>query len=315
MIVHCDPEAVRDHLGKTPVLRPTILDTEFTRTFAPPDWQEMDLSRLLLFAFVYHGAFGLAFLLPLVLDSRKALGVYLASVGFVVVVVAGLAFHVLGQIFLRDNQVYTHAVTLLVAGEGSDPRMVTRQLLCFASMSQERRSIAIPHEADVSVYLNPARDHGLVRAHRPPDLVFDDVTLDRFEGKLVLRVDDDLPLPIRIVAGEEPGTLVCAPVPGVADPLGLGRGRLVGAVEVRDGTFQRRYRALGRRLVDDGPARPTDIPPESQVFVRKLLGHFAQGRSSYLLLHFQGLQRADRAREWLWSRDLGGYLVVPRPEG
>ena len=102
--------------------RPLALDPELVRTFAHPDWQEMDLSALLIFAVVYHLAFLGAFVLPLLLDYRKSLGVYLVSVGFVVAVIAIGGYRVLGSIFLRDNQLYTQSITLVVLGPGGTPR-------------------------------------------------------------------------------------------------------------------------------------------------------------------------------------------------
>ena len=297
-----------------PPLRPSALDVELTQTFAPPGWQEMDLSALLLFAVIYHVAFLLAFLLPMFLDSRKALGVYLVSVGFVVALVAALAWNVLGTIFLRDNQVYTHAVTLMVAGAGDDPRLVSRQFLCFASMSSESRDLAFPASADLTVYRAGGPTRRVVWRRDAREAVLDGVDLDRFAGKVVVRADRDDAMPLRLVgAPGQDAKLDLQPVDDAPDPLGVRDARILAAYWISGGRLARRFEIQGRRLIDAGPAGSDPMSGEVQVFFRRLVGHFTSPLPSYLLVHMEGLARPDDDGGYLWSRDRGGYLVIPGP--
>ncbi|NRA96119.1 MAG: hypothetical protein HRU14_07920 [Planctomycetes bacterium] len=292
--------------------RSTALDDGLTRTFAPPDWQEMDLSALLLFAVIYHCAFLLAFLLPLLLDSGKSLGVYLVSVGFVVVVIAGLAWHVLGDIFLRDNQVYTHAITIMVADGGDEPRVASRQFLCFASMSEEERDLRFAEDADLTVYRSPFTPRQVIRGRAGDAMVLESVLLDRFEHKFVVRVDRVAALPVSVTQdAASDGGFTIAPRADVADPLGIRAARVSAAWQVSGGRITRRLEPLGEHLVDAGLGAPADLPAEVQLHVGKLLGHFAPIRPSWLLVRLDDLPRADSERQWLWSRDLGGWLLLP----
>ena len=290
-------------------VRPTALDDALTTTFAPPDWQEMDLTALLLFAALYHGAFLMAFLLPLLLDSHKSLTVYLVSVGFVVLVMAALAWQVLGTIFLKDNQVYTHAITIMVVDDAEEPRVVSRQFLCFASMSAESRDIAFPQGSDLMVYRSPHTDRRVVRRSEGDRVVLEDVQLDRFEKKLVVRVDREAALPIRLQDGERGLKLV--PRGDVADDLELAELPFREAWRISGGKVVGRFQVSDGALVDRGPASTLDIPREVQLHVGKLLGHFAPRRDSWLLLRVDGVPRGDVGREWLWSRDLGAWLLLP----
>ena len=298
------------------IYRSTALDDGLTRTFAPPDWQKMDLSDLLLFAVLYHVAFLMAFLLPLLLDSGKSLGVYLVSVGFVVVVIAGLAWHVLGDIFLKDNQVYTHAITIMVASDDDESRVVSRQFLCFASMSEEERDLRFAADADLTVYRSPFTPRQIVRGRVGGATVLESVLLDRFDHKLVVRVDRVAALPVVVAREEGPeGGFTFAPRSDVADPLGIRTARISAAWQVSGGKITRRLEPQGERLVDIGVGASADLPVEVQLHVGKLLGHFAPARPSWLLVRLADLPRADPERQWLWSRDLGGWLLLPVKEG
>lgn len=296
----------------TPAFQSTALDGELTRTFEAPDWQKKDLSDLLWFAAVYHLAFLAAFLLPLLLDSRKAPAVYLMSVGFVVLVVAGFAWQVLGEIFLKDNQVYTHAITVMVADDGPSPRVASRQFLSFASMSSEDRSLKFAEDADLVVYQSPFTPRNVVRRVDPDAVVLEDVHLDRYRHKLVVRVDREAPLPLALDGDPRSATGVrLAFREGVPDTLGLREATVDAAWQVESGRITRRLAPSGDRLVPAADGAAPGLPPEVHLHVRKLLGHFAPARDSWLLVRWADLPRADEARDWLWSRDLGGWLLLP----
>ena len=295
---------------------PGALDEGLLGSFARPDWQEMDLSALLLFTVSYHLVFLAAFLLPLLLDSRKAIGVYLVSVSFVVVLMSFLAYQVLGSIFLRDNQVYTQAFTLLVQGSGSESPLVSRQFLCFASMSGEKRDLAFPGDTDLMVYRGrPGRVPAIID-RSPGAIVLRDVELDRFRGKVMVRVDAVTERPLRLVPGPDAATpWRIAPVPGAADPGGLWTARLGPALEISGSQVVRMLAVDGLLLRDQGPPAGDDLGLTGEAFFRRLRGGgFLPAEGRFLVIRIEGLARPDQDANYLWSRDLGGFLILPLPE-
>lgn len=313
LILRGDPAASPAWLSELPERPPAAVDPGLVRSFAHPDWEEMDLAPVMIFAGVYHLAFLLAFLLPLTLDSRKALGVYLASVGFVVVVVGVLAFHVLDTIFLKDNQVYTQSIALLVDPPEGEPLTVTRQILCFASLSQETRDLSFAPGADLLAYRPaPARSPG-AWGRAGGRRVLHGVLLDRRLHKRVVRRDHVGPRVLDVYADPgRPGAYRLEARPGVPDPLGLRAAEPREAVLVKASGWTRALEPAGPdRLVpvQGGRGRLTH-----EAFVRYLLGHFTQPRRPFLLVRFTGLRRPDDPQRYLGVRDLGAYLLVPLPE-
>ena len=95
------------------------------------------------------------------------------------------------------------------------------------------------------------------------------------------------------------------------DPLGVRDARILAAYWISGGRLARRFEIHGRRLIDVGPAGADPMSGEVQVFFRRLVGHFTSPLPSYLLVHMEGLARPDDDGGYLWSRDRGGYLVIP----
>jgi hypothetical protein len=287
-----------------------VLDTGLIQTFASPRWQEMDLSALLLFAVVYHGAFLLAFLLPLLIDSKKSVAVYLVSVGFVVIAVALLAFNVLQDIFLKKTQVYTQSITLMVQSAEPDAKLVGRQFLCYASMSEETRDLRFDAETDIVPYRTETGGRPVVLDRDAEGRVLRDVILNRRQLKTLVRVDrvGSPVFRVRRPAGDA-GRFQLEPVAGAADPWGLLGARREYALLVERGAWAGRYRADGFDLVAEGPA--LGISGTREVFFRKLLGRFPPPYERYLLIVLSGLQRPDQTEQYLWVRDLGAFLIVP----
>lgn len=299
-------------LGPARAIRASAIDPDLMRSFAPPHWQEMDLSALIFFTVVYHAAFLAAFLLPMLLDSRKSRGVYLVSVAFVVIVIAGGAWSVLRTIFLRDNQVYSQSLAVAMAGGGPHPRLAMRHFLGFASMSGERRSLVFPGVRDLTVHR--AGDPGAsgVLSMGPDGATLEDVELDRFHGKVVLRLDEEGPSPLRMVPGPPGGTAFrLVPAGDAADPWGLSRARAVEAWSVSAGKWMRRFRPSGTVFVDDGPAPDSPLPQAAEAFYRRVLGHFGVPPERYVVVRFEGLDRPDDPARYFWNRDLGGYVIFP----
>ena len=197
----------------TDVLRPkpALGDPAIRTLFAAPDWRAIDLTRLLLFLVAYHVAFLAAFLLPVSLDSKKSTGVYLTSVGFIIVATALAGRWVLRGFFLKDNQIYTQSLTLVSIGP--DGRAAARQIRSFASMSGERAMIPVPSGGTTHVYRAPGRPAPTRRVSTTGEALVD-VWLDRVEAKVLLRDDRVGPSPVAVEA-TGPGRWRLRPVEGV----------------------------------------------------------------------------------------------------
>jgi hypothetical protein len=283
---------------------PDPFDATLKGLFARPDWQALDLTRLVLFLLLYHGAFLVAFLLPLLLDSHKSSAVYLVSVGGVMIVVVAVAWWSVRQFFLRDNQVYTQSLTHVAVGAG-DGDAVARQFRCYASMSGERRDFPWAADKDLVDY----RDRGPAR--RVLDLGgprrLDDVWLDRFHSKLLVREDMVLRSPVVIVA--EGGGFRLRPVAEVPDPLGLRTATIARAVVVeadgglRGATVDGSLIRVGE-LVD--PTRASALDPVA----RALLGRFGGGGGRRLLVvRVAGVNRLDDTSGFFKTSDLESVLA------
>ncbi len=288
-------------------------DATLKSLFASPDWQALDLSRLILFLFLYHVAFVLAFLLPLRLDAHKSQAVYLVSVGFVVVVVVLAARGVLRSFFLRDNQVYSQACTVVTLGAGDAPA-VARQFRCYASMSGETWSTPWPAHRNLLAYRDPGFPPGrFMTADAGASL--EDVRLDRFHAKLLVREDLVDAAPLRLEAEGSGGFLVRTRE-GVDDVLGIRHATFRRAILI-DGGGAHACRVDGARISLD-PAAPA---PAFGALPRALIGAFAgplpQGAGTpgrRLLVEAEGARRLDSPAGLFQLNDLGSFLVFEIPE-
>lgn len=293
---------------------PAAIDRGLVEVFAPPGWQELDLSALLLFAIAYHVVFLLVFLVPLRLDGGKALGVYLSSVSFVVLVVAGVAWNVLDRIFLAETQVYSHQVGIAIADDGQPGRYASHRFLCFASMSGETRDLRFAASEDLLAIRAAAGARGPVLERADGGITAHGVPLDRYRSRLVLREDRTGTLPFRFVSDGEALRLEIEPL-AEGDPLGTAR--VTALFSVEGGQWARAWRREGERFVPttlgaDGAA----VPREAELFYRRLAGRFLRPpRGRYLLALLEGLPRPDDTDSYFWVRDLGTWLVLPMPEG
>jgi hypothetical protein len=283
-------------------LDPDPFDPTLKNLFAKPDWQALDLTGLVVFLLLYHGAFLAAFLLPLLLDSHKSTVVYLVSVGTVMIVVVLAAWWSLRQFFLRDNQVYTQSLTWMSVAPGGTGA-VARQFRCYASMSGERRDFGWGADRDLVDY----RDAG------PPDRVLDlseprrldDVWLDRFQAKLLVR--EDLAMSPPLVLVREDGGYRVRPVPDVPDPLGLRASHLAEAVVLEADGSVRAASLEGQRVVllETAPGRPALDP-----ITRALIGRFRPAPSGRaVVIRARGLVRLDDTTGFFKTADLDAVLA------
>jgi hypothetical protein len=247
--------------------KPVLGDAAIRTLFAAPDWRAIDLGRLLAFLVAYHAAFLAAFLLPVSLDSKKSTGVYLTSVGFIVVATALAGRWTLRGFFLKDNQIYTQSLTLVSLG--TDGRAAARQIRSFASMSGERASVSLPAGGTTVVYRFPGHP-APTRQVGPSGEVLVDAWLDRIEGRVLLRDDRVGPAPV-VVEAVGPGRWRLRPVEGVPDPFGIGAAPPVeAALVLKDG-------GLVPLKVDGRELHPAEGAESFRIdaATRTLLGRFA----------------------------------------
>jgi hypothetical protein len=292
-------------------LGPNAFDPTLTGLFARPDWQALDLSKLLLFLIAYHGAFFLAFLLPLGLDSHKSTAVYLVSVGTVMVVVVLASWWSLKQFFLRDNQVYTQALTF-VSAPAEDGKAVVRQFRCYASMSGESRDFPWDPTRDLVAYRDPSAQ-GRVLATSPSRRL-DDVWLDRFQSKLLVREDLVVDAPLELVA-DGAGFRVDRTAKG-SDPLGLRTCTLTAAAVIGEDGSIRAATVDGNRIMPrDKPDQGGDVPGFDG-FARALLGRFRKGAHAggrqLVVVRAAGVRRLDDVTGFFHVADLQAVLAFER---
>jgi hypothetical protein len=282
----------------------SLADREFLDTVAPLGWQELDMRAVFWFTLAYHAAFLAAFLLPLLLDAHKAPRVYLASVTFVVLVVALGGYRVLKSIFLKDNQVYTQSVALMVGEARPGADVLLRRFHAYASMSAEQCGLAFPEGTEPLLVAGDALRAGVVR----PDLHRAHWTLglDRHEGKALARVDDLLPVPWLI--RPDGAGFHCERVP---HPSPLAEARITGAFLVDQGRVMQQFAMRGERLVPSDEV--TLFPPGAEGAFRKLQGRYGLAMPRHLLVAFEGVARADVDEDWLVARDAGCYWMIPVP--
>ena len=288
-------------------------DREFLDTFVPLQWQELDLSSVFWFVVVYHLAFLLAFLLPLILDAHKSPTVYLISVSFVVVIIAGGGYRVLKSIFLKDNQVYTQSMGLLLSPRTAEqsaasaaPPLVLRRFLAYASMSAEERVMEFPRNADVTVL---AGTHAL---QVPRELVPQEHTrwglsLDRHQDKVLARIDSAEAAPWRFEARVDGSIGIHA----LQHDGAFAGASVRAALLVEDGRVVAHYRREGERLI--AVAADSFFAPGVEASFRKLQGRYGTQMPRHLLVALDGVARGDISADWLVQRDLGCFWMLPWP--
>ena len=286
----------------------SVDDGTIRTLFAAPDWQAIDLTRLLVFLVAYHIAFGLAFMLPVSLDSKKSPKVYLISVGFIVVATALGGRATLKTFFLTDTQVYTQSLTLVTVSEAGHCAM--RQIRSYASMSGEVRDLRVPPGGNVVCYRSLGRPAPLRR--RSPEVDgFVDVALDRVDGKVLLRDDRAGRSPLRIEA-EGANRFRIRLVDGVDDPFGLrGAVPIEAALVLPDGGLVPLH-VQGRELAPAVAAEGFTIDAAT----RALLGRFAlpiAPEKGAILIRLLGTTRPDPIGEFFEVQDRGAIVLAPLP--
>jgi hypothetical protein len=290
---------------------PDAFDRTPASGFERPDWQALDLTKLLLFLVAYHAAFLVAFLLPLLLDSHKSPAVYLISVGTVIVVVVGVAWWSLRQFFLRDNQVFTQSLTFVAVGAPPGDAVV-RQLRSYASMSGELRDFPWDEARDLVVYRDPGSPRRTLAAGAGRRL--DDVWLDRFDSRLVVREDVVQRSPLELVP--EDGGWRLRPVADAPDPLGIRLARVVSAAVIEPDRTVRLASIEGNRIA----VRPDAGPVGAEVLdamVRPLIGRFRrrspEAPARLVLVRASGVRRLDDCSGYFRTVDRDAVFAFEAP--
>jgi len=230
--------------------------------------------------------------------------VYLVSVGTVMVLVVGAAWWSLRQFFLRDNQVYTQALTYVTVPAGS-PDAVIRQFRSYASMSGERRDVPWEEGRDLVAYRDPGgreRTLALGGARR-----LEGVWLDRFQSKLVVREDLVQRAPVELVP--EGNGFRLRPVAGAPDPTGLKLCTIKAAVLIGSDLTVLAASVDGTRITPLGPAPPGGAGA-LDAFARTLLGRFRPaGGGRVVILRASGVRRLDDVAGFFHVEDLEAVLA------
>jgi hypothetical protein len=191
------------------------------------------------------------------------------------------------KVFLRDNQVYTQSLTYVAVPSGDGPAVV-RQFRSYASMSGERRGMPWPAGRDLVVYRDRAKPQGVIDLGSRR---LDEVWLDRFHAKLLVREDLVIPAPFAIDV--EDGGFRLRPRAGAPDPLGLLNGAITRAAVVEpDGSLRSaKVEGYGIRVGDPvEPGAANALDP----LARQLRGRFRRdGGRRLVVLRFSGIQRLD----------------------
>jgi len=304
-----------------PVSRQAPLHEEnLYSNFGVPDWGRVDMTGLILFLLAYHVVFYLIFLLPLLIDARKSMAVYLTSVGFV------LALEILGGwwglkvVFLRENQTVEQDFSVDVLGRDAAGRPLVHALqLCgFASFNgqpiaadfeTENNPVFVPRFAGQ----NPGRvnlRNGGRRLHLPA------LPLDRFQNKQVVRLDRVFPSPLDFLQSGDSLRLDLRG--GVADVLGLQTARRVGGFVRRSGRLHAVTLRDGTWVIDPQPAPlswsgvlPESYRGEALPFIRWALGRAVSPREDVLVVILEDTGRLKPPGQELLNRSIAHLLMIP----
>lgn len=297
------------------------LEQNLYSNFALPDWGRVDLSGLLIFLTVYHILFLSIFILPLAFDARKSMAVYLVSVGCVLLVFIGASHVAVGRIFLSRTQVLQQDISLFVS-RPSSKTMIGRQITCFASFNGQSAPIQLPKEPSCElVYRGQDQAVGAVSlSDEPGGITLDNVELDRFQKKQVVRLTEVLPNCLRPVWQSE-GELLLEPVAGASDKRGLLTARRLGGF-VRRGGQLFPVQISGDRLIISSVAErrswrgvvPVALQKENGIsFIQHLLGRYVPDKGPLLAVFVQGLQPLHESADYLDRREVCSLLVIPLP--
>ncbi len=312
--------------GKTPVTLRTVSrqapmhEENLYSDFAVPNWGRVDMTGLILFLLAYHVVFYLIFLLPLLIDARKSMGVYLTSVGFVLTLEILGGWWGLKVVFLRENQTVEQDFSVDVLGRDAAGRPLVHALqLCglasfngqpiSADFDMENNPVFVPRFAGQ----NPGRvelRNGGRRLHLPA------LPLDRFQNKQVVRLDRVFPSPVDYIQQDDSVRLDLRG--GVSDVLGLQTARRVGGFVRRSGRLHAVALRGGTWVIDPEPAPlswsgvlPEAYRGEALPFVRWALGRAVSPREDVLVLILEDGGRLKPPGEELLNRSIAHLLMIP----
>ena len=303
---------------------PSPLDENLYSNFALPDWGRVDLSGLLIFLVVYHAVFYLIFLLPLFLDAKKTMLVYLSSVGFVLTLVVGGAYFGLKEIFLKDTQILQQNVGVYLLEDGARPGdgprwLRAEQICCFASFNAQPGRLRFDSSDAPALAFSSARQPvGEIRlADDAKTLELSGVPLDRFRRKQVVRLSRMIASPFRAI--REGDTVRLSPTADSVDPLGIYTSRRRAAFVRRDGRLYPVAIEGDTLRISAEPAPrswqsvvPESIRNENGIpFIRHVMGRYADPQRPLLIVLLEGVASLHRDTDYLDDRDICQLLLIP----
>ncbi len=287
--------------------------------FSLPDWGDVDLTGLLLFLAVYHAVFYFIFLLPLIFDARKAPGVYLISVGFVLSLVVGGAYLVLKRHFLTENQVLQQNLCVWRWVPGESPRLELHQASCFASFNGNPVSLTFPLDESPRLALPaaPGTELSVSFAGRGEEMTLENLKLDRFAGRQIIKLSAGVPSPFA-VKREGKNVLRLAPIARRADVFGLLTARRVAAFARQQGRlFPVTLKDNRLWLAPDPEPRawqgvlPASLRERNLIpFLRHVLGRHTSPHESVLILILEGARGLHDHQGYLARRDILQVLLL-----
>lgn len=293
-----------------------IVDPAAYGNFLLPSWDMVDLTKLLIFLVVYHVVFYLVFLLPLLIDSRKSVGVYVVSVGFVSAIVVLGGWFSTKRVFFRDNQILQQNIGIYACAGGW---ITSFEETCFASFNAQPGSIRLVQaDAPQLVFEHPQQSAGKITVRDSGrTLSLDAVPLDLRRRKQLVRFGRVNPSPFTI---ERQGPRVrLLPTTNVSDVFGLNSARRIGGFlrlqgELYGVTFD------GRDIVVASTPEPKSwqgVCPEPLLranglpILRTALGRYAPAEAPVLCLLIEDAPPLHRENGYLAVRDICRILIIP----
>jgi hypothetical protein len=286
--------------------------------FLLPDWGQVDLSGLLLFLGIYHAVFYVIFLLPLVLDSKKSLGVYLCSVGFVLTLCVGGAYYTLKQTFLTENQILQQNICTWRLPTKKGASVQLHQESCFASFNGQPETLTFQMSDSPRLVHATGAPVGVKMTLSPDgqELELRELHLDRFAGKQVLKLARAADSPFVV---ESVGRAVkLRPQSGAKDDFGLLTARMRAAFYRHEG---RLYPAQMRgNVIEVDPKSdsliwqgviPQDLRDANIVpFLRYSLGRHAGRKENVLVILLEGAKGLHDGDKYLARRDILQVILI-----
>lgn len=284
--------------------------------FRLPSWDMVDLTKLLLFLVVYHVVFYLVFLLPLLIDSKKSVGVYVVSVGFVSAIVVVGGWFSTKRVFFREHQILQQNIGIYAYAGGW---MTSFEETCFASFNAQPGSIKLDQTANPQlVFEHPLQSTGRISVRDSGRTVsLDAVPLDLRRRKQIVRFTRVDPSPFTV---EQNGPRVrFLPLSDAADVFGLNSARFVGGFV--------RYQGELYGITFDGRDVVIASTPESKSWqgvcpeallrnnglpiLRTALGRYAPPESTVLCVLVEDMPPIHREPGYLAVRDICRILFIP----